>query len=455
MNSINKLRFLNHASFALENNSTILLIDPWYEGKAFFNSWALLDDQTSNHEVMQYLIESEKKIFIWFSHEHSDHFSISFLKILKMHALKVEILFQGTLDNRVVDYLRGESFEVKECNDGARVKLDSELHISTWSYLGGDSFCLIESQGISILNVNDCVIDTKKRAEFVRDLVMEKVDKVDILFSQFGYANWIGNESDHLSRIAAAAERFCRIRLQAEALSPSIVVPFASYVYFCRQNNFYLNDFQNSPKNLREAKELRNWQDKIFFMKPFDEIEMIDAGTSAAQLSQLTKSAENHWNHLKMSISPDATQEPTVDMAVITEVFRKYQNEIKRNFYFIPHVLELFRILKPLKIYLDDLKTVVEISYTRGIKIRTLEVIWDISMHSSMFEFVLKNKFGCNTMLVGGNFRMRDPKCESIVTRFFIPQELFKAGYGFKHPMTIFKLIVQMLGKVLGNHGPR
>ena len=334
MSSTNILRFLNHASFALESISTILLIDPWYEGKAFFSSWALLDDQTSNRQVIQHLIESEKKIYIWFSHEHSDHFSISFLKILKMHALEVEILFQGTLDNRVVDYLRGESFEVKQCKNGDTVKLDSELQISTWSYLGGDSFCLIESQGISILNINDCVIDTKKRAEFVRDLVRKKVDKVDILFSQFGYANWIGNESDHLSRIAAAEERFCRIRLQAEVLSPSIVVPFASFVYFCRQNNFYLNDFQNSPKNLREAKELRTWQDKIFFMKPFDEIEMVDAGTSAIQLSQLTKSAETHWNDLKMSISPDATQEATVDMAGITEVFRKYQNDIIRNFSF-------------------------------------------------------------------------------------------------------------------------
>ena len=122
-------------------------------------------------------------------------------------------------------------------------------------------------------------------------------------------------------------------------LSPSIVVPFASFVYFCRQNNFYLNDFQNSPKNLREAKELRTWQDKIFFMKPFDEIEMVDAGTSAIQLSQLTKSAETHWNDLKMSISPDATQEATVDMAGITEVFRKYQNDIIRNFFsFLTHL---------------------------------------------------------------------------------------------------------------------
>ena len=97
----------------------------------------------------------------------------------------------------------------------------------------------------------------------------------------------------------------------------------------------------------------------------------------------------------------------------------------------------------------------IEISYTWGIKVRTREAIWDISMHSSMFEFVLKNEFGCNTMLVGGNFRMRDLKCESIVTRFFTPQELLKAGYGFKHPLAIFRLVVHMFGKVLGIHGPR
>jgi len=50
-------KFINHASFLLESDQSILLIDPWLEGSAFNNGWHLVDRSTSNIEMVNYLIK--------------------------------------------------------------------------------------------------------------------------------------------------------------------------------------------------------------------------------------------------------------------------------------------------------------------------------------------------------------------------------------------------------------
>ena len=67
-----------------ETNDFIFLCDPWLEGTAFNNGWTLLDNSTSNDQILDELRQSSKNIFIWYSHEHSDHFAVPFLKKLKL-----------------------------------------------------------------------------------------------------------------------------------------------------------------------------------------------------------------------------------------------------------------------------------------------------------------------------------------------------------------------------------
>ena len=68
---------------------------------AFNNGWNLLDTSTSNKELISKLSKNKKDIYIWYSHEHSDHFSISFLRELKGIENKVQFFFQNTFDKRV------------------------------------------------------------------------------------------------------------------------------------------------------------------------------------------------------------------------------------------------------------------------------------------------------------------------------------------------------------------
>ena len=90
------LKFINHASFIVETSNSILLVDPWVEGYVFDNGWSLLDKSTSNKEVCRYLKKQSKSLFIWYSHEHPDHFSVSFIKELKRQKLNAKFFFQRT-----------------------------------------------------------------------------------------------------------------------------------------------------------------------------------------------------------------------------------------------------------------------------------------------------------------------------------------------------------------------
>lgn len=108
--------------------------------------------------MVDFFCASSKKKYIWLSHEHSDHFSEPFLKILRQSGdSKVIFIFQKTLDGRVAKFIRKIGFKVIESNDKLG-SLDKDLSIVTFPFSGGDSYCLTLLKDFAILNINDCVI---------------------------------------------------------------------------------------------------------------------------------------------------------------------------------------------------------------------------------------------------------------------------------------------------------
>ena len=145
MNSNNdgKLKFINHASYYVESKNSILLCDPWLEGLAFNNGWSLLDKKSSNKETINELIKTKKKIFIWYSHEHSDHFSISFLKKFYESKNNFTVIFQNTLDKRIIKFLNNKNILNIEVINGGRV-YDSQLSIYIWALKMETHFSLLK-----------------------------------------------------------------------------------------------------------------------------------------------------------------------------------------------------------------------------------------------------------------------------------------------------------------------
>lgn len=445
------LKFLNHASYIIENENFVLLHDPWFEGNAFNNGWSLLSREINNQDIINYLSKLNKEIYVWISHEHSDHFSISFIKSLKSKNINCKFFFQKTTDKRVVSFLKSNKFEINECIDGKEYKIDKNIFLSVYSHTGGDSFCFLKTNTKNILNINDCVIKDEKSAKKVLSR-LPKNDSVDILFTQFGYANWIGRHEDKDLRSKSAREKIYRISVQEKIFSPEIIIPFASFIYFCKEENFYLNDEQNSPKDLRNSNELEKIQEKINFMKPNQEVSLDENCLKKLQL--FTSDAETYWNvfddEIKNSlIIKKHKVEESVSESRLIELALTYILKVKNHTLGLISFFEKINLLdlKPISFHIYDLDINLSLSYLNGIKHCGSENIL-LSIHSSEFAFILKNDFGWNTLFVSGAFKANKIELNSIHS-FFRWQDAIKNGFSFKHPLHALKVITQFIFRKL------
>ena len=108
-----EIRWINHAGYELRTNGVRIVHDPWTDGLAFADGWALVSPTA-------YTTEDFSGVdYIWFSHEHPDHFSPALLRKIPEDArATITILYQKTRDHRVVDYCRKLGFAIQELEDG-------------------------------------------------------------------------------------------------------------------------------------------------------------------------------------------------------------------------------------------------------------------------------------------------------------------------------------------------
>lgn len=238
------IQFINHASFLIDSGDVRLICDPWLDGPAFNNGWAHISETRFQYE------EFKDVTHIWFSHEHPDHFSPPNLKkIPAEYRANITVLFQETIDHRVVDACRKFGFkETINLAPGKAYSIADNFRVSCSAYTFGDSWALFTVDGVKILNLNDCVIDSEKEAKKLSELT----GPVDVLFTQFGYANKIGEAKDTALRKASSAEKLRRIKYQTMSWKPKVLVPFASYIRFCHEENAYMND---GVSNIRDVYE--------------------------------------------------------------------------------------------------------------------------------------------------------------------------------------------------------
>lgn len=438
---LKNLTFLNHASFYVESESSILVVDPWLEGRAFNQGWALLDQTTNNISFIEQLADKNKKIYVWITHEHSDHFNVPLILKMKSCNLNIEFVYQTTKDKRVENFLEKNNFKVLPARDDETLHLDENMSINVWSFGSGDSFGLIKIGDKSLLNVNDCNLSNKERIKQVKNKVSNLSEQLDYFFIQFGYANWIGNEENQSLRENSAQEKISRIVNCDEILSPQYIFPFASYCFFCHEENFYINDMQNSPEKLRSSEKLSKIQEKIFFLKPYDEIILDDEGSKNYHL--ISSDAEKHYNNLFQSKEIEVFSEESIEnLKEINEKLNLYSKKANRNFLYLPMILELFGLLKQPRILLTDMDNSIRLSYSGHLKSST---DWDVSMHSKNLDFILSNEYGFDATHVNGRFRVNDSMSLITLRRFFLFQDLMRNGIGISNFLFTINMLLQVL----------
>ena len=442
MKNETKIEFINHASVLISYGKIGILSDPWYFSSVFHKGWRLI------HENQMDYIKSvfSKTSHIYISHEHPDHFNPKFLleKSIKDLIIKNNIIFifQETKDKRVVNFLKKNSFIVKECKLNKIVKLNDnekvDIKISRHDFY--DSSIAIFTPDQKILNLNDCPLKEKNDIEDFK----KKHGVFDVLLTQFSYAAWKGSEKNVKLRQLAAKEKIDAIISQSKILNCKHVIPFASFIYFSNKMNFYMNDSVNKP--IEVQKKLKSENIDAIIMAP-GEIQ------NSQNLKQKTQSLE-FWTSKYNLIGKNLELEEyskSVDLIELNLNFENYKTKImKKNSKILISFLNkisFLNIFQDIIIYLEDHKKNYVFSIFKGLK-ETSKSSYDISMHSESLLFIFKNEFGFDTLTVNGCFQT-DSENFSKVTKTLALGSLNAMGLGLNLKLIFnLQIIFLFLGKV-------
>lgn len=353
----------------------------------------------------------------------------------------MRIIYQSTLDGRVAAFLRKQGWDVIVAKPAAPIELAPGLSITVCPYFdSGDSYALVRAGEFLVLNINDCVVDTEAKAKHVLETLGLAAGDVTVLLTQFGYANWIGNEDARQLRADAAIEKAQRIAIQAATMRPSAIVPFASFVYFCHDDNHYLNDEQNTIDKLLAAEPVRPHVDTICVLAPGEAVP-VASFSLLDQLTSINARGVSHWREAAGVRPPVVQRGAAVPIERLRQSATDYRAAMSRTFAGVNRLLEAAGVLKPVTFELVDGGGRHTMSYARGLVASDRQP--DISCTSEVLQFVLLNEFGFNTVLVNGRFRATSAGAYRKAWRFFVLQDLKKMGFGVRAPVTTALLIAR------------
>jgi UDP-MurNAc hydroxylase len=388
------IRWVNHASFVLETGKVKLICDPWLEGTAFNDGWRLVSPTKFAYG------DFADVTHIWFSHEHPDHFSPSNLRsIPEEFRRRITVLFHRTKDKRVIKVCAAMGFAIREMNpeewidvDGVRLICGLNGQIDSW--LG------IDAEGTKILNMNDCVYDTSRELRNISNLM----GPIEVLLTQFSYANWIGNRDESERHQKAAEDKRKEMRKQVEMFKPRWVIPFASFVWFSHEENFYINKAVNRISSIFRycAKELNV---KPVVLYPGDVWEVGKPHDSDVALAAYEADYDRVLNG-----EPKDSAERVSD-AKLLEAATQFSAKLKqRNNGF------LLRIMPSTTAYLTD-KDQTAVLSCNGLRLLPGQPKQaDIHLGSDSLAYCLRYGWGGDTLHVNGRYQV---PAGGNATRFF------------------------------------
>ncbi len=389
-----EIEFISHAGFIVEVESKKIFIDPWTKGKTFNDGWALTaGDIDVNYSEIDY---------IFVTHEHPDHFNFPTLKsISKIDKERIKILYQKHASPRLKNAFEKMGFsEVIELPIYKWIKID-EINLYCGSAGSMDSFLAIKSGGKTILNLNDCTFNSKQYKYISRE-----IGTVDFLFTQFSFANWVGNQQDEMD---ASLKKIEDIQLQKQIFAPKYIIPFASFVYFCNQENARMNSWANTPRDILNLKI-----PEIQFMYPHDKIDTNNVLFNSEFAVQKYMN-DNEKIDIQPTPDPVSFEEITLAVEENLELFRK---KIKYPFR---------RSVKPFGIYIHDLDCSIFIDPKNAKWTKTTKENTRYTMSSQVCWYTFKYEWGTGTLQVSGMFL--DHNFPEANSKYFFFQNMLSTGF--------------------------
>ena len=378
-----EITFLNHASYILKTEKSSVLFDPYLSGTAFNNGWKLLNEEEHNVTDINY---------IFYSHEHPDHFQVDFLKNnFTQNRDEVTILYQETYDKRVKKFCTNLGYTFIELPDKKELKISNDFDIICGKVPFYDSWVMIKDGNQNVLNVNDCVLEDPSLVHNIKKYT--KNADIDVLFTQFSYASF----SDPENRSYRARKQLETIKLQNDVLSPKNIIPFASFIYFAHEENFYMNDSINTPEVVEDYIN-KNLNVDSIWLKPNENWVVGDNKDNEESI--------NYWMEFYSNLQtlPKIKSLKTYSLNELEEKYATYIKKIKsRNNFILVYIYNLI-FGKKVSLYLHDIDKHIEIGLLSGIKALNKNTEKYIKLHTESLAFIFDFDFGIDTFAVAARF---------------------------------------------------
>ncbi|MFS0556792.1 hypothetical protein [Brevibacillus sp. 179-C9.3 HS] len=246
---------------------------------------------------------------------------------------------------------------------------------------------------MTILNLNDCEVSTTQEAKDILD----RVGDIDLLWTQFSYAGWAGNKEDYLLRKKRAMEKLARVKKQVEVLHPLYVIPFASFAWFCHDENYYMNDAINRVDKVYRLLQEETEAEPIILYPGDTWTPHADHDPSKA-LSLYSLDYEN------MSSSPTLLTSVKIELDELNRAGLDFKKQIRED----NHSLFL-TIVKPVTFYLSDYQKTFRFSLADGLVEFPCDPLeCDVDLSSEALHYCFNHLWGWSTLRING--RLQVPK---------------------------------------------
>jgi UDP-MurNAc hydroxylase len=381
-----RIHLVGHACIVAECADTSILMDPWFFGRIFNNSWRLLPEPDFDQKML------DKIDYIWISHEHPDHCHLPTLASLPpAFKARVTILLQDRETAKIFPALRDLGYQrFRSLAHQAIVPLsDGADPTKVYCYHAGlmDSALAVMSQGQVIFNANDARIGVAACKRILKDL-----GHVDVLLNQFSLAAYAGFEPHENFLPGRAKQILDNVSSVHAALGANVTIPFASFMYFSTLDNKYVNNFANSASDA--ADHLSRHGQRTAILYPGDSYEVgaeHDSSLALARFSRLPGIDQRAYDPIERRPLPD-----------IVAAYDGLSAQLRDRYPML-----LLRGLRRVTIRIPDLDTTVAFRLAKG----PLEEIHgatepDLVINSQPLWFGLKFSFGMQTLGVSARFRL-------------------------------------------------
>ncbi len=419
-----KMNWINHAGFIITHQAIVLACDPWIEDPIFNYSWNLISETKFQYS------DFEKVTHIWFSHEHPDHFNPPNLKKIPLEIRQnITVLYQKTSDAKVIEFIAKLGFkEVIELPPSKWYYLSDDFKVLNQNDRAGDSWLAISDGKQTILNMNDVVTYTTPKA---LQVIEKNTGNIDVLMTQFSYASWAGNKNDSNFRKQLCEEKIQTLLLQATFFKPKFIIPFASYVWFCRKENFYANKDANKIEDIVSCISTQTTSAPVV-LYPGDHWnvgELIDNSNAIDRYIH-----DRNTNISEQYITP-STSISFNELEILAKKFGEKQRRFHSNF-----MLSL-KLKEAAKVFIEDLHIAVAFNLSGITVINETKETTDVILTSEHFGYCLQHNWGGDTLNVNGCFQVPTHGKLSRFTDYFYFSKQMNLGQKYTAKTAIRNII--------------